>query len=81
MRFRLTRGVHQSPLPADLQSFLELDVSVPSEPSVILDTDHFNEESRDFDVDEICGLIDNLHRHTGTAFRAAVTEEALKAWQ
>lgn len=81
MRFRLTRGIHQSPLPPDLQSSLEMNVEVPSEPSIILDTDHFNEETRDFDVEEICRLIDDLHRHTGTAFRAAVTKEALKAWQ
>jgi uncharacterized protein (TIGR04255 family) len=48
---------------------------------VILDLDHFIENRGEFEVKHIIRQIEQLHEGIEVAFREAVTEEALKAWQ
>jgi uncharacterized protein (TIGR04255 family) len=48
---------------------------------VVLDVDHFSVEKRDFNVPALIDGMWDLHEYTDKAFRAAVTDEALKLWE
>lgn len=80
MRMRLIRGNHTSVLPDDLDPVLRVRAAPENVESIILDTDHFDETSSEFDLEDICNVIDSLHLETSNAFQAVVTEKALEAW-
>jgi uncharacterized protein (TIGR04255 family) len=70
-----------SPLPADLRpGRLRVDAKVlPGETVCFLDLDHFSEQERDFNVEELLRVIaDELHDTLDVAFRAATKPEARK---
>ena len=52
----------------------------PAETVLMLDLDHFSEEVAPFDVDGVLNGLGELHDNLDRAFRAAVTEGALKRW-
>lgn len=70
-------------LPADsLPINLSYDIQIDSNEIVsLLDLDHFAEQSFDFDEQAICDLAWKLHDPLDTAFRSAVTKEALQFWE
>jgi uncharacterized protein (TIGR04255 family) len=80
---RVTRGFGEVPFPPDL---VPLDVISPlleaaNSAVAVLDFDHFSAEPGPFDdaavVNGLWGLHDNIDR----AFRAAVTDHAMKRWE
>lgn len=79
---RLFENENGGILPPDLESFdmkfaLRRDKNLPG---AILDVDHFSAIQRDFVVDTLLDGFYKLHDYTDRAFRAAVSEEALKKW-
>lgn len=70
-------------LPPGLdQSDLAFDVEVHAGDLVTtLDIDHFSAEERDFDPSALLEEFWKLHEYTDRAFRAAVTEHAMRQWE
>jgi len=71
-------------LPPDLlPSTLDYSkVQVPNDELVtLLDLDHYSEESRDFDVEQVMTTMWNLHENLDLVFRQATTEYAKKKWE
>jgi uncharacterized protein (TIGR04255 family) len=80
---RVTRGHGEVPFPPDL---VPVDVVAPllettDSAVAVLDFDHFSLESGPFEVDEISGRLWGLHDNIDRAFRAAVTDYAMKRWE
>ena len=70
------------PLPPDISSHgLEIPRETPSDkPTVILDFDHFSDNSMDYSTEEVVACIRRLHDTTSKAFWATITEHAINKW-
>lgn len=78
---RLTKVDDQSVLPTDLErTSLSVREPTPGVFALVLDTDHYTEGKRDYDVASLIGAMWDLHQHTDRTFRTMVTEDALQAW-
>lgn len=51
-----------------------------TQPGVVLDFDHFSQQSRDFSPFEILNTLQDLQGTLGIAFRRAITDYAWEAW-
>ncbi len=86
MRIKCLQSNDGSPLPPDLRTnTLNLDSTVANglavgEVVTILDLDHFADEPMDYEPASLVNSIGDLHDNLDQAFRAAVTEDAMKAW-
>jgi uncharacterized protein (TIGR04255 family) len=79
---RLTQRDDGAYLPADLTTAgLRFDLSLDKANLVtVLDIDHFSTEQREFLPALLLNQIDQLHGFSESAFKAAVTQEALERW-
>lgn len=70
-------------MPPDLKSTrLSFDLTLGDDETYrILDFDHISKQEFDFESDVITTRLWELHEYIGRAFRSAVTEEAIAAWQ
>jgi uncharacterized protein (TIGR04255 family) len=81
---RCVQSMQATPLPPDLwPATLDFsDFQVPTDELVtVLDLDHYTETQRDFDVATVLDVMGRLHDALDCAFRAAVTDDAMKIWK
>lgn len=78
---RLTEVDQDNVLPSDLQlTLLDVRSPTPLTEALVLDTYHYCERQRVFDVGAVIEEMWELHRHTDRAFRNLVSPEALETW-
>ncbi len=79
---RLIKPAPESGLPPDLMATSLEHVPAPPGPEhALLDIDHYAPTQQDFVPDGVVDAFWELHRYSDSAFRAAVTNEALEYWR
>lgn len=81
--FRSSRGRHAAPLPADIGPInLKIPRTAPAtEPSALLDFDHFSDEPFDFSVPEIMTRARALQDVLGKMFKLLTSQWAQQQWK